>query len=78
MVVVLLFFFISAMLVMKNLVEAGVKNIVNFYRSDFVFETQTPDGWYRYTGKNIIFFMMLARHYIYCVFSLSIEIEVQA
>ncbi len=40
-------FFLSAMLVVKNLVESGVKNVVNFYRSDFVFETMTDGGWYR-------------------------------
>ena len=38
------------MLAIKNLVDAGVKNIVNFYRSDFVFESQTAAGWYRCVG----------------------------
>lgn len=41
----------SAMLVVKNLVEAGVKHVVNFYRSDFVFEHQTPTGSYRYKSS---------------------------
>jgi hypothetical protein len=35
------------MLVIKNLIEAGVQQIVNYYRSDFIFEELTDEGWYR-------------------------------
>lgn len=37
----------SAMLVMMNLYEAGVRNIVNFYRSDLRFMHDTTEGWRR-------------------------------
>ena len=37
----------SAMLVVKNLVEAGAKNIVNIYRSDLRFMHATEEGWLR-------------------------------
>jgi hypothetical protein len=38
---------LSAMLVLKNLVEVGVHYIINFYRSEFIFEELTEEGWYR-------------------------------
>jgi hypothetical protein len=38
----------SAMLVIKNLYECGVRNIVNYYRSDIKFMHTTPEGWVRY------------------------------
>lgn len=38
----------SAMLVIKNFIEVGVQSIVNYYRSDFIFEDLTEEGWYRF------------------------------
>jgi hypothetical protein len=35
------------MLVIKNLLDVGVQQIVNYYRSDFIFEEMTDEGWYR-------------------------------
>ena len=40
----------SAMLVVKNLCEAGVRNIVNFYRSELRFMHAAPDGSMIYPG----------------------------
>ena len=37
----------SAMLVVKNLVEAGAKKIINIYRSDLRFMHATEEGWLR-------------------------------
>lgn len=39
----------SAMLIVKNLLEAGVDRVVNYYKSDLRIMHQTPDGWLRYS-----------------------------
>lgn len=38
----------SAMLIIKNMIEVGVQRIVNYYRSDFIFEELTEEGWFRF------------------------------
>lgn len=38
----------SAMLIVKNLVEAGAKKVINIYRSDLRFMHQTEEGWLKY------------------------------
>ena len=50
------------MLVIKNLIEVGVQNIINYYRSDFIFEELTMDGWYRYSirqQQNLFYFIFI-------------------
>ena len=64
----------SAMLVVKNLVEAGAKKIINIYRSDLRFMYTTEGGWPR---LNILFalqscgsisstFTITINEYIHC------------
>eukprot|EP01035_Chromulina_nebulosa_P008593 gene8593-11647_t len=43
----------SAMLVVKNLVEAGAKKIINIYRSDLRFMHKTEEGWLRFQGTGL-------------------------